>query len=181
MPLPERFKPAKINRQKLKKLADAAEEIVSQIDNAAAEDDEGLKAMIDDWNRQVVNPYEFSDFRDFSSWTDAKNYTRMALNQEKYVADLTWDELVQIISFVCNAEGKESEQSYALGLLEKNFDANPSDLIYWPNEWFQDKDLSQVALTPEEIAGYLMAKSGRLLSDAPQIDLRYPIPLSAAS
>ncbi|SBZ88689.1 Uncharacterised protein [Klebsiella quasipneumoniae] len=20
----------------------------------------------------------------------------------------------------------------------ENFDANPSDLIYWPNEWFQD-------------------------------------------
>ncbi|HBT0402009.1 TPA: hypothetical protein MA053_005317, partial [Klebsiella pneumoniae] len=103
MPLPERMKPAKISRQKLKELADMAKEILSQIDNGAGEDDEGLKAMINDWNRQVVNPYEFSDFRDFSSWTDAKNFTRMAFNQEKYVADLTWDELVQIISFVCNA------------------------------------------------------------------------------
>lgn len=102
MPLPERMKPAKISRQKLKELADMAKEILSQIDNGAGEDDEGLKAMINDWNRQVVNPYEFSDFRDFSSWTDAKNFTRMAFNQEKYVADLTWDELVQIISFVCN-------------------------------------------------------------------------------
>ena len=181
MPLPERMKPAKISRQKLKELADMAKEILSQIDNGAGEDDEGLKAMINDWNRQVVNPYEFSDFRDFSSWTDAKNFTRMAFNQEKYVADLTWDELVQIISFVCNAEGKESEQSYALGLLEINFDANPSDLIYWPNEWFQDEDMLHVDLTPEEIAGYLMARSGRLLSDAPQIDLRYPLPPGAAS
>lgn len=46
MPLPERLKPAKINRQKLKELADAAEEILSQIDNGADEDDEGLKAMM---------------------------------------------------------------------------------------------------------------------------------------
>jgi hypothetical protein len=53
-------------------------------------------------------------------------------------------------------------------VLEKNFDANPSDLIYWPDEWFQDKDMLHVDLTPEEIAGYLMAKSGRRLSDAPQ-------------
>ncbi|NCL83799.1 hypothetical protein EK468_25460, partial [Citrobacter braakii] len=75
MPLPERMKPAKISRQKLKELADMAKEILSQIDNGAGEDDEGLKAMINDWNRQVVNPYEFSDFRDFSSWTDAKNFT----------------------------------------------------------------------------------------------------------
>ncbi|UVW55581.1 hypothetical protein NYO12_21125 [Klebsiella variicola] len=52
----------------------------------------------------------------------------------------------------------------------------PSDLIYWPDEWFQDKDMLHVDLTPEEIAGYLMAKSGRRLSDAPQIELKYPIP-----
>lgn len=181
MPLPERFKPAKINRQKLKELANSAEEILSKIDNGAGEDDTGLKTMIDDWNRQVVNPYELSDFRDFSSWTSTKDFTRTAFNQEKFIEDLTWNELIQIISFVCNAEGKESEQSYALGLLEKNFDANPSDLIYWPNEWFQDEDMLHVDLTPEEIAGYLMARSGRLLSDAPQIDLRYPIPPSAAS
>ena len=87
MPLPERMKPAKISRQKLKELADMAKEILSQIDNGADEDDEGLKAMIDDWNRQVVNPYKFSDFRDFSSWTDAKNFTRMAFNQEKFITD----------------------------------------------------------------------------------------------
>ncbi|HBS5676877.1 hypothetical protein [Klebsiella sp. 141240] len=175
MPLPERMKPAKISRQKLKELADRAKVILLQIDNGANEEDEGLKAMIDDWNNQVVNPYEFSDFRDFSSWASAKDFTRMAFNQEKYLADLTWYELVQIISFVCNAEGKESEQSYALGLLEKNFDANPSDLIYWPNEWFQDEDMLHVDLTYEEIAAYLMAKSGRRLSDAPQIELRYPL------
>jgi hypothetical protein len=39
----------------------------------------------------------------------------------------------------------------------------------------------QVDFTPEEIAEYLMAKSGRLLNDAPQIDLRYTIPPSAES
>ena len=176
MPLPERLQPAKVDRQKLKQLADMAEEILAQIDNGAKEEDAGLKMLINDWNSQVINPYAFSDFRDFSSWTSAKDFTRMAFNQEKYVADLSWDELIQIIQFVCQAEGKESEQSYALGLLEKNFDANPSDLIYWPNEWFQDKDMLHVDLTPEEIAGYLMAKSGRRLSDAPHIELKYPIP-----
>ena len=134
MPLPERLQPAKVNRQKLKQLADMAEEILAQIDNGAKEEDTGLKMLIDSWNSQVINPYAFSDFRDFSSWTSAKDFTRMAFNQEKYVADLSWDELIQIIQFVCQAEGKESEQSYALGLLEKNFDANPSDLIYWPDE-----------------------------------------------
>ena len=113
MPLPERLQPAKVNRQKLKQLADMAEEILAQIDNGAKEEDAGLKMLINDWNSQVINPYAFSDFRDFSSWTSAKDFTRMAFNQEKYVADLSWDELIQIIQFVCQAEGKESEQSYA--------------------------------------------------------------------
>jgi len=33
-----------------------------------------------------------------------------------------------------------------------------------------------VDLTSEEIAGYLMAKSGRRLADAPVIALKYPMP-----
>lgn len=76
-----------------------------------------LKALIDCSNRLVVNSYEFSIFRDFSSWNSAKDFTRMEFNHEKYVADLSWDELVRIISYLCNAEGKESEQSYVLRLL----------------------------------------------------------------
>ncbi|PLK95156.1 hypothetical protein CWN67_10180, partial [Klebsiella pneumoniae] len=67
MPLPERLQPAKVNRQKLKQLADMAEEILAQIDNGAKEEDAGLKMLINDWNSQVINPYAFSDFRDFSS------------------------------------------------------------------------------------------------------------------
>ena len=47
MPLPERMKPTKISRQKLKKLADGAEEILSQIDNGTDEDDAELKALIE--------------------------------------------------------------------------------------------------------------------------------------
>ncbi|SVP31571.1 Uncharacterised protein [Klebsiella pneumoniae] len=59
MPLPERLQPAKVNRQKLKQLADMAEEILAQIDNGAKEEDTGLKMLINDWNSQVINPYAF--------------------------------------------------------------------------------------------------------------------------
>ncbi|MBR7287192.1 hypothetical protein G3W12_08530 [Klebsiella pneumoniae] len=55
MPLPERLQPAKVNRQKLKQLADMAEEILAQIDNGAKEEDTGLKMLINDWNSQVIN------------------------------------------------------------------------------------------------------------------------------
>lgn len=97
---------------------------------------------------------------------------------EKYYEDFTWQELVQIIDFLSKAEGKESEQNFALTLLEKNFNSNPSDLIYWPDSWFQDPEMLHVDLSSEEIAGYLMARSGRLLADAPEIGLKYPIPIT---
>jgi hypothetical protein len=78
----------------------------------------------------------------------------------------------------CNAEGEESDVDYALGLQEKNFpNANASDLIYWPNEWFQDEGMLHVELSPEEFVGYLMEKSGRFFTDAPCIQLTHKIPV----
>ena len=79
---------------------------------------------------------------------------------------------------MCDPKSKESEQNFALSLLERNFHGNPSDLIFCPNDWFQDPDMLHVELSTEEIARYLMARSGRQLIDAPKIDLKYQIPKS---
>jgi hypothetical protein len=100
----------------------------------------------------------------------------MALNQEKYLDDFTWTELNDVINFIRKAEGSASDHSYALQLLEINFKANPLDLIYHPDCWFNDEALFHARLTTEEIGGYLMKKSGRWLNDAPDIQLVYAIP-----
>ncbi|MGV3345179.1 hypothetical protein ACGVWS_05315 [Enterobacteriaceae bacterium LUAb1] len=176
MLIPERMRPTKISNKKIKELANKAEQILANIDGGATEEDALLREMIDDWNSQVACPYEFSDFRDFSSWTNAKVFTRIALNLEKFYEDFTWEELVQTIDCICDPKSRESEQHFALSLLEKNFHGNPSDLIFWPEHWFKNPDMRQVELTSEEIAGYLMARSGRQLVDAPEINLQYPIP-----
>jgi len=178
MLIPERMRPAKISSKKIKELAEKADRILASIDNGATEEDAALKEMMDDWNSQVLCPYAFSDFRDFSSWVDATEFTRIAFNVEKYYEDFTWNELVQTINCVSDPESKESEHNFAISLLEKNFNGNPSDLIFWPNYWFQDPDMLDVDLTAEEIAGYLMARSGRQLADAPEINLKYPIPVT---
>ena len=176
MPLPERMQPTKVSSKKIAELSKKAEMILSKIDEGANQEDPVLMAMMVEWNNQVACPYAFSDFRDFSSWTSATEFTRMAFNQEKFYPDFTWVELIQIINFICACEGKESEQDFALSLLECNFDGNPSDLIFWPDSWFQNADMLHSELSAEEIAGYLMARSGRHLADAPDIELRYPIP-----
>lgn len=176
MSLPERMLPTKVSDTKIKALAHQASEILGLIDGGASEDDSALKSAIAEWDSQVLVPYAFSDFRDFSSWTNAEEFTRMAFNQEKFYADFTWQELLQMIDCVCDPQARESEQHFALSLLDVNFDANPSDLIFWPDEWFQNPDMLHVELTTEEIAGYLMMRSGRQLTDAPDITLKYPIP-----
>lgn len=179
MSLPERMKPTKVSSKKINVLADKAAFILSEIDKGAKEDDAALKDMIAEWNREVVRPYVFSDFRDFSSWTSAEQFTKMAFNVEKFYADFTWGELLQTIDFACDASSTESEQDFAISLLEENFNGNLSDLLFWPNEWFQNPDMLHVSLTTEEIAGYLMARSGRQLPDAPEIELKYPIPVAS--
>lgn len=178
MPIPERMRPAKVSNKKIKELAKKAEQILANIDCGATEDNAELKAIMDDWNRQVTRPYDFSDFRDFSSWTSASEFTRIAFNVDKFYEDFTWEELIQTINCVCNPDLKESEQIFSISLLEKNFPGNPSDLIFWPDHWFQNPDMLHVDLTPEEISGYLMARSGRQLADAPEIRLKYPIPVT---
>lgn len=110
MALPERMRPVKVSSKKIKELAKKAEQILATIDSGVSEEDAVLKEMIDDWNSQVTCPYDFSDFRDFSSWTDAKEFTRIAFNLEKFYEDFTWDELVQTINCVCDPKSKESEK-----------------------------------------------------------------------
>ena len=176
MPLPERMKPAKVSSKKINELAKNAEMILSKIDEGSDQEDPVLVAMMAEWNEQVLCPYAFSDFRDFSSWTSAREFTRMAFNLDKFYPDFTWEELIQTIKFICDCEGNESEQNYALSLLKCNFTGNPSDLIFWPDSWFQNPEMLHADLSVEEIAGYLMARSDRALADAPDIELRYPIP-----
>lgn len=167
MPLPERLKPIRPNRKKMKEMAVLLQSITDCIYNGAAEEDEKLQLLMSEWNRQSLRPFEYHEFRDFHSYTDAKEFTKSALNKEKYVNDLTFEEFLAIISFVCNAEGSEADGNYALFFLKENFNANPSDLIYYPNEWFNNPELFHVDLSNEEIAGYLKEKSGRHLPDAP--------------
>lgn len=180
MPLPERMRPTKVSSKKINELSKSAEMILSKIDGGSNQEDPILVTMMGEWNNQVVYPYTFSDFRDFSSWTSAREFTRMAFNLERFYPDYTWNELIQTIKFICDCEGKESEQNFALSLLERNFDGNPSDLIFWPDSWFQNPEMLNVDLSAEEIAGYLMARSDRHLTDAPEIELIYPIPDSSS-
>lgn len=67
MPLPERMRPGKVSSNKINELSKSAEMILSKIDGGSVQEDPILVTMMGEWNNQVVYPYTFSDFRDFSS------------------------------------------------------------------------------------------------------------------
>lgn len=177
MAIPDRLQPLRPNPQQratMNTLLDALEHL---IDQSRYEDDPEIIALIEQWNSLASRPFEFYEFRDFHSYTDADDFIRSAFHQEKYVADLSFDEAHALAVFVCTSGGDDSDVNYALQLLETNFDnANASDLIFWTDDWFNQPATSQIELTPLEVVGYLMAKSGRHLSDAPHIELVHAMP-----
>ena len=94
------------------------------------------------------------------------------------VDDLLYDELKAVLETVMSAMLPESDNRYYVEWLKQNLPGSYiSDLIYWPNEWFNDEKVLHVELTADQILAYAMAKSGRRFADAPKgIELPYPLP-----
>ncbi|MBW8354077.1 MULTISPECIES: hypothetical protein [Pseudomonas] len=177
MAMPERLKPTPPMPKTNALMKDLLEQILDRIwDNQGRESPE-INALIQQWNSHAGRPFEFHEFLVMHSHTSAENFLRTAFHQKRYVDDLSFDEACAVADFICQCEGTESDTDYALGLLETNFpEANASDLIFWPNAWFDDEDLLHIELSSAQIIGYLMAKSSRPLQDAPPITLPYAIP-----
>lgn len=178
MTIPDRLRPENPDKKQHSFMADLLRTTLEKIyENKDIENNE-ISDLISLWNGHSARAFEFHEFRDFYAYTDEENFIRSAFHKENYVHDLSFDEAISLISFICNAEGEESDHDYALDLLETNFpNANASGLIYWPNEWFQDEEMLHLELSPEEFVGYLMEKSGRFLIDAPCIQLTHKIPV----
>nr|BFD43017.1 hypothetical protein FFPRI1PSEUD_45160 [Pseudomonas sp. FFPRI_1] len=177
MAIPDRLKPLRPTPKKRALMKALLSEILEKVCDNQEQESPEIDALIQQWNSHCVNPFEFHEFRDMYSYTDAQNFIRTAFHQEKYVADLSFDEACALLQFIRKCEGKESDIHYALSLLETNFpQANASDLIFWPNHWFGDEALVQVELSTEQIIGYLMQQSSRPLPDAPPISLPHALP-----
>ncbi|NBF04278.1 hypothetical protein GV819_18505 [Pseudomonas sp. Fl5BN2] len=177
MAMPERLKPTPPT-PKIRALMKALlKQILDTIWDNQERESPAISALIQQWNCHAGRPFEFHEFRDMHSHTSAANFLRTAFHREKYVEDLSFEEACALTDFICKCEGTESDVDYALSLLETNFpEANASDLIFWPNEWFGDPDMLHVEISSPEIVAYLMAKSSRPLADAPLITLPYALP-----
>ena len=86
--------------------------------------------------------------------------------------DLTYHEVVDHINWIRDPDVEDDSQVYYLNLVDSSLPgADVSDLIFWPNHWFKDEEMLDVDLSDQEIAGYLMAWTGKRLVGAELIEL----------
>ena len=173
MPIPDRLRPPPVSDAELREYMALCDEIETGLEFR-----EDVPEQLARWNRRMGREFRPSDFR-YHGATDRETFVREALmGSPALVADLTYPELRAVLEEVSTARLTEAEQGYYLDWLEANLPgANVSDLIYWPNEWFADEAMLHAELTPDQILGYAMRASGRVLPDAPRdIELPYAMP-----
>ncbi|HVL15883.1 MAG TPA: hypothetical protein VM529_25145 [Gemmata sp.] len=173
MPIPDRLRPPPPTAEEMAHYSDLCLRIEGGSANAETSE------MIDRWNRRAARPYSHDEFRYYQASTSCESFvTTMLLGKPSVIPDLTYGELRDVVETVMTAAASEAELNYFIEWLEANLpDSNITNLIYWPNHWFNDESLLHAELNPDQILAYAMMRSGRLIPGAPEnVPLPYPIP-----
>jgi hypothetical protein len=173
MPIPTRLRPPPITDKEMAWYT----ELCRRIENRRHSDDD-LAA----WNRRAGTEYEEAEFRSYYGSMEIDDFVAiMLMGVPKLVPDLTYAELRDVLEAQLSATLSEAEVSYYLRWLEVNLpNADISDLLYWPDQWFRDETMLHVELSHDQILAYAMAKSGRSISGAPaEVPMPYPIPANS--
>lgn len=172
MPIPLRLRPPIPSVEEMREYT----ALCNQIEDAPSSDADALLAL---WNARAGRTYAQAEFKAYYGAVDTETFVgEMLLGAPAFVPDLTYAELHAVLLSTQGHELSESVGSYYLEWLGVNLPgANVSDLVYWPNEWFNDETMLQVELTPDQILAYAMAKSGRPFPDAPaNVPMPYAMP-----
>jgi hypothetical protein len=173
MPIPARLRPLTPSREEFSEYTELSRQIEHAIEDRA-----DVSELLARWNARAGRTYQLSDFNYHGAIDRDTFVAEMLLGEPALVPDLNYEELREVLRSAVGNELSEAVASYFLNWLEANLPgANISDLIYWPNQWFNDDAMLQVELTPDQILAYAIAKSGRSFPDAPTgVPMPYPIP-----
>jgi len=160
-------------------------ELCQQIERAL-ESPSQATSLLRRWNQHATRNYELSEFRHFWKAISEETFVREALTpRPMFDVDLHYAEALAVLECVCEASLPETQLAYYLDWLEAQFpQSNVSDLIYWPDEWFQDPALfrepsgafkPEAELSRDQLLAYAMARSARTLPGAPA---NVPMPFS---
>jgi hypothetical protein len=185
MAIPERLKLRPVSRQIVDDMSALCDQIERELESG-----ETAAVLLDRWHSHARRRCEPSDFRTYWKAVSKETFVLDALNPEPaFDQDVVYSEALAVLDAIANAAAPESEISYYLAWLEAQFPgSNISDLIYWPDQWFDDGSLfldangafkPESSLSNDQILGYAMAKSGRKLPRAPK-DVALPFPMPSA-
>jgi hypothetical protein len=106
----------------------------------------------------VGQPVSVADVHGAFGSVNAESFAEDLLADRSAIPkDLSETEMLELVKRICSAEGTESQISYWLNCLEVNTgDERLSDLIFWPGEYFGDRNNSREP-TPQEILRTAMA------------------------
>ncbi|MBX9678995.1 MAG: hypothetical protein K2X38_09550 [Gemmataceae bacterium] len=185
MSIPDRLKLKPVDQKLLKEMFDLCDAIERELESG-----EAAEHLLQQWHAQArrkCEPYEFEKYWKSES---RKTFVLSALNPDpSFDEDAVYSEVRDVLGAISEAKLPESQHQYYLRWLEVQFPgAKVSDLIYWPDEWFDDASLvrhsngvfkPESELSSDQIVGYLMAKSGRRLVGSPEdVTLPFPVPKS---
>ena len=183
MPIPERLRLAPVSPDVAEEMSALCSAIERELESGGTADE-----LLERWHRhsrRLVKPFEF---RTYWKAVDKATFVREALNPPPaFDAAAVYSEALDVLAALLEVEVEESEEGYYLGWLEEQFPgSNLSDLIYWPDQWFEDASLfrdpngafkSEVSLSNDQLLAYAMAASGRRLPGAPNnVPLPFPLP-----
>jgi hypothetical protein len=175
--LPARLRLPKFSRDEIEHFHELCDEIADR-----STSDERLKVLLDEWNASACRVYAREEFPRISDAIQKKDFVRQALVlKPRWIEDLRYKEACDGVRAVISALPTAAQLTHIIAMLDCNLpNSNVSDLIYWPNEWFDDEKMLQVELSAEQVVGYAMARSGRRLEGAPsEIALPFPMPARA--
>ena len=116
-------------------------------------------AELAEFNRLAGTSMGMEEFQGVYSAVDPDVFVRDVLARPyvRSFADITRAELVEITRRVMAGQGSENAVSFWLLMLAANLpDPNVSDLIYWPDVYFEDGERRE--LTPEQVVDVASAK-----------------------
>lgn len=144
------------------------ESMVARLTTLAEEidcgDPEQTREQLAAFNREATTELEFLDFQGIYGGQAHDTWVRkiLATPFEQRVADITKVELIELARRVMQCEGDEHQIDFWLNMLAINIpNERISDLIFWPDEYFNDANYSQ-RLSPEQVIEIALKDRGAL-------------------
>jgi len=117
-------------------------------------DDAQSALWLDEFNRRANTQLDRFEFQGIYGGMNHSEWVKEVLSRvhQKLVPDISRHELIEIVRRISVGEGAESDTHFYLGLLRANLPGvQISDLIFYPERFFNDKNYLHRKMTPEEI------------------------------